>query len=102
VTGDRFLRCGEKTCCTVRTVEIDVGDAARIARLLDVPLHTFATQRERITLAKRPDGAGGGERCIFLLRLGDGTPRCGLGESRPAPCRTFPHDGCTCGEYAKR
>jgi Fe-S-cluster containining protein len=66
--------------------------------------------RYRAALTKLPDVAER-ERCIFLLRLADGPARCGLGESRPIPCRTFPvelHEGdlrvsaagCTCRTWS--
>ncbi|MGA2393728.1 MAG: hypothetical protein ABSH03_10305 [Candidatus Lustribacter sp.] len=104
------------------------GEIVRVARMLDTPPWTFtiavpaadpaddafaldrSTLRYRAALTKLPDGDAR-ERCIFLLRLADGTARCGLGESRPAPCRSFPtelHDGalrvsaagCTCRTWS--
>ena len=100
-------------------------DVARIARSLHImpweftaavrceepSEHGFALDRsaKRYRLAllrtftkKSPDPA-----CTFLFRLRDGTARCGLGEGRPAPCKTFPlvvrggavslePAGCTC------
>lgn len=103
-------------------------EIARVARTLDAPPWTFtiavpspdpaddafvldrSAQRYRAALTKLPDGAER-ERCIFLLRLSDGTARCGLGEARPTPCRSFPvelHDGglrvsaagCTCRTWS--
>ncbi len=67
----------------------------------------------RLALAK-----GGGRRsktappCIFLLRTRQGHHRCGLGDGRPAVCRSFPSvlvdgvltlqadSGCTCRRWA--
>jgi Fe-S-cluster containining protein len=117
------LQCREKTCCTYYAVYLTGDEIVRVARTLDAPPWTFtiavpaevtadafaldhSALRYRAALTKLPDGDDR-ERCIFLLRLSDGTARCGLGESRPTPCRTFPvelHEGalrvsaagCTC------
>jgi hypothetical protein len=107
-----FLRCREKTCCTSRTVYPTGDEIVRIARTLDAPPWTFTMAvparaaddafaldtselRYRAALTKLPAHIAG-EHCIFLLRLSEGTPRCGLGEGRPAPCHTLPAAGCTC------
>jgi Fe-S-cluster containining protein len=121
------LRCREKTCCTYYAVYLTGDEIVRVARTLDAPPWSFTmavpavpavdafaldhtAQRYRAALTKLPaDDAG--ERCIFLLRLSEGTARCGLGESRPAPCRTFPvelhegalrvsAEGCTCRAWS--
>jgi Fe-S-cluster containining protein len=122
------LRCREKHCCTFYAVYLTGDEIVRVARTLDTPPWTFtiavptadaaddafaldhSTLRYRAALTKLPDGAER-ERCIFLLRLSDGTARCGLGESRPAPCRSFPSElhegelrvsaaGCTCRDWS--
>jgi Fe-S-cluster containining protein len=91
-------------------------EIVRIARTLDAPPWTFTTAvpaepagdafaldrtalRYRAALSKLPADAAG-ERCIFLVRLSEGTARCGLGESRPRPCHTLPTTGCTCGAWS--
>jgi len=103
-------------------------EIVRVARTLDAPPWTFtiavptaderddafaldrSARRYRAALTKLPE-EGAPERCIFLLRLSDGTARCGLGEARPAPCRSFPvelhegalrvsADGCTCHRWS--
>jgi Fe-S-cluster containining protein len=93
-------------------VYLSGDEIVRIARTLDTPPWTFTTalpalpgddafalddtaDRYRAALTKLPAGRAG-ESCIFLLRLSEGTARCGLGESRPAPCRAYPAEGCTC------
>lgn len=90
------------------------GEIVRIARTLDAPPWTFTMAvpgqagddafaldttelRYRAALTKLPARIAG-EHCIFLLRLSDGTARCGLGEGRPAPCHTLPAGGCTSRE----
>jgi len=110
-----FLRCREKTCCTSRTVYLTGDEIVRIARTLDAPPWTFTTAvpvpaaddafaldttevRYRAALTKLPARIAA-EHCIFLLRLSEGTPRCGLGESRPTPCHALPTGGCTCREW---
>jgi len=121
------LRCREKTCCTYYAVYLTGDEIVRVARTLDAPPWAFtiavpseaspdafaldhSALRYRAALTKLPDGTDR-ERCIFLLRLSDGTARCGLGDSRPTPCRTFPvelHDGavrvsaegCTCRTWS--
>jgi Fe-S-cluster containining protein len=122
-----FLRCREKTCCTHYAVYLAGDEIVRVARTLDAPPWTFTMAvpsepaddafaldhtdlRYRAALTKLPPDAAG-ERCIFLLRLSEGTARCGLGESRPMPCRTFPvemhedtlrisAEGCTCRTWS--
>lgn len=122
------MRCREKTCCTYYAVYLTGDEIVRVARTLDAPPWAFtiavpstapaddafaldgSALRYRAALTKLPDG-GARERCIFLLRLEDGTARCGLGESRPAPCRSFPAElhegalrvsaaGCTCHDWS--
>jgi hypothetical protein len=121
------LRCREKTCCTYYAVYLTGDEIVRIARTLDAPPWTFtmavpaeaagdafaldhSALRYRAALTKLPPDAAG-ERCIFLLRLSEGTARCGLGASRPMPCLTFPvelhedtlrisADGCTCRTWS--
>lgn len=121
------MRCREKTCCTYYAVYLTGDEIVRIARMLGASPWAFtiavpsesapdafaldrSPQRYRAALTKLPDDAER-ERCIFLLRLSDGTARCGLGESRPTPCRTFPvelhegslrvfADGCTCRSWS--
>lgn len=122
------MRCREKNCCTYYAVYLTGDEIVRVARTLDAPPWTFtiavpaagvagdafaldrSALRYRAALTKLPDGAER-ERCIFLLRLADGTARCGLGGSRPAPCRSFPvelhegalrvsAEGCTCRSWS--
>lgn len=121
------MRCREKTCCTYYAVYLTGDEIVRVARTLDAPPWTFSMAvpaeavpdafaldhsalRYRAALTKLPDGDGR-ERCIFLFRLSEGTARCGLGESRPTPCRTFPvelhedalrvsAEGCTCRTWS--
>ncbi|HEX5414892.1 MAG TPA: hypothetical protein VFZ25_04440 [Chloroflexota bacterium] len=102
-------------------------DVWRISRALDAPPWTFvryfrsprdrpdafrldgSETRYRLALAKQPvEQTDGPPPCIFLTRLRGGDHRCGLGELRPAACRSFPSElvggalqvrndgGCTC------
>lgn len=101
----------------------------RIARTLDAPPWTFTTAvpaeaagdafaldagalRYRAALTRSCADAAA-DACIFLLRLSEGTARCGLGASRPAPCRTFSvelhsgalrisAEGCTCEAWPSK
>ena len=100
-------------------------DLARIARTLAVPPWTFTAalpcgseelgafaldkseQRFRAALVRLRLHEEDKPFCTFLVRTPDGAARCGLGEGRPATCRTFPAQlvdgeiqfetsGCTC------
>jgi hypothetical protein len=100
----------------------------RLARTLDAPPWTFTvalaaatpgddafaldatSTRYRAALARIPEQEPR-RRCIFLLRVSDGSARCGLGDARPIPCHAFPselHDdtlrvsaaGCTCQAWS--
>ena len=126
--SERFLRCREKTCCSYGAVYLTGDDLVRLARTLDAPPWTFTvalatampaddafaldatSTRYRVALARLPEQESR-ERCIFLLRVGDGSARCGLGDARPMPCHTFSTElddatvrvsaaGCTCHEWS--
>jgi Fe-S-cluster containining protein len=122
---DHWLRCAEKACCAYYVVYVTGDDVVRIARTLAVPPWTFTAampsdearpdafaldqsgKRHRLALVRtrlQPDTQ---PFCTFLTRAMDGAARCGLGEGRPAPCRSFPaneidgeirfeNSGCTC------
>jgi Fe-S-cluster containining protein len=122
---DHWLRCAQKTCCAYYVVYVTGDDVVRIARTLAVPAWTFTAampneearpdafaldhsgSRHRLALVRtrlQPDTR---PFCTFLVRATDGAARCGLGEGRPAPCRSFPANeidgairfenaGCTC------
>ena len=82
----RFVGCSVKTCCEVETVHLEPGEVERIAAMLGVAPAAFAIPRDDgHVLAHRDAGP-----CVFLLRLRDGQPRCGLGSARPAPCLQKP------------
>jgi Fe-S-cluster containining protein len=122
---DHWLRCAEKTCCAYYVVYVTGDDVVRIARTLSVPAWTFTAampseatlpdafaldgsgNRHRLALVRTQLETGTRPFCTFLVRATGGAARCGLGEGRPAPCRTFPstlvdgairfdHAGCTC------
>lgn len=124
-----WLSCKKKTCCS-RSIVVPSGrDVWRIARALETPPWSFA--RYFLSPTPRPDGfyldqSGRQFRlmldkrvsraavppCIFLMRTRGGHHRCGLGELRPAVCRTFASDlidgvlcvhaeaGCTCRQWS--
>ncbi|MHB8146766.1 MAG: YkgJ family cysteine cluster protein [Vulcanimicrobiaceae bacterium] len=123
--SERWLRCPVKTCCSYYSVFVTGDDVARIARTLAVPPWTFTAalpcrdeelgafaldrsdKRFRIALVRIRVSAENEPFCTFLVRVPDGTARCGLGAGRPATCRTFPAQlidggiqfetsGCTC------
>ncbi|MBX6772540.1 MAG: hypothetical protein IRY83_12495 [Chloroflexi bacterium] len=120
-----WLACRPKTCCAA--VVIPSGrDIWRIARALGTPPWSFLVyfptptprrdafildtsgRRFRIALAKQPSRRTVmPPPCIFLLRTGAGSHRCGLGANRPLACQAFPARlvgevlcldprGCTC------
>jgi Fe-S-cluster containining protein len=121
-----WLACQEKTCCHLPLVVPTGRDVWRIARALDTPpwsfLRYFPTaeprgdafaidqtdRRYRLVLAKRETARRKVKPCIFLMRSRHGHHRCGLGDLRPASCKSFPSDlfggvlcvrndgGCTC------
>lgn len=106
VTGDEIVRVARTLDAPpwAFTIAVPTTEAAEDAFALD-----RSTLRYRAALTKLPYGER--ERCIFLLRLAEGTARCGLGESRPAPCRSFPAElhqgalrvsaaGCTCHDWS--
>jgi hypothetical protein len=87
------------------TVALETAKPADDAFALDA-----SSMRYRAALARLPE-QGSRERCIFLLRLSDGSARCSLGDARPMPCHTFStelHDatvrvsaaGCTCHAWS--
>jgi Fe-S-cluster containining protein len=107
LTGDEIVRVARTLDAPpwAFTIAVPTADPADDAFALD-----HSALRYRAALTKLPDGAER-ERCIFLLRLSEGTARCGLGESRPTPCRTFPTElhegtlrvssaGCTCRTWS--
>ncbi len=127
-----WLSCKEKVCCIVPTVVPTGYDVWRIARALDVPpwsfliyFRTLVPARDafaldatgpqfRLALAKQGGFIARRPKrppCIFLLRLRDGSRRCGLGDLRPLVCRSFPAEvqrgvvtlrqdgGCTCRHW---
>jgi Fe-S-cluster containining protein len=120
-----WLACAAKSCCHAAVIVPTGRDVWRIARTLEVPpwtfLRYFATpqptgdafaldaseRRYRLVLRKR-DSRKKQPPCIFLTKTRHGHHRCGLGDLRPAACRSFPADliggvlcmgndlGCTC------
>lgn len=121
-----WLSCKQKTCCSTRIVLVTGSDVWRIARALDTEPWTFLAYYE---VPQRPDAfvldASGQHYClalakrasrrtvtpapcIFLVNTRDGYHRCGLGDLRPAACKSFPADivdgvlcltaasGCSC------
>jgi len=122
---ERWLRCPEKTCCSYYTVFVTGDDLTRIARTLAVAPWTFTAalpcrpeefgafaldkseKRFRAALVRLRFEEHEKPICTFLVRAPDGAARCGLGEGRPATCRSFPAQlvdnriqfetsGCTC------
>lgn len=106
-----WLGCKAKSCCYTSVVIPTGKDVWRIARTLDLlPWHflvyfeaaqprrdAFALdcspRRFRLALRKNPRRkAHGAQACTFLLRTRNGHHRCGLGELRPAVCRSFPSE----------
>src|SRR5215203_5179051 len=125
-----WLSCKDKTCCSFYAVFPTGLDIWRIATTLRVPPWAFTTlvpaeegapdglvlgrsgQHFRVALAKVPAKGKKLSPCVFLMRLTDGTARCGLGELRPSPCHSFPSllidsvlclmndGGCTCRKWS--
>jgi len=121
---EHWLRCREKSCCSYYLVYVTGDDATRIARALSVPPWDITVAlpcddappdafvlangaRHRLALARTRVSSDTEPSCEFLVRFADGTARCGLGEGRPHPCRTFPAqmidgeirfstEGCVC------
>ena len=104
-----WLACKRKTCCHSAFVIPSGRDIWRISRTLEAPPWTFlvyfaspALRRDaflltpggppfRLALAKAPNRRSKTPPpCIFLLRTRQGHHRCGLGDGRPAVCRSFP------------
>ena len=102
-----WLSCPTKTCCSYYTVYPTGFDIWRISHELQVAPWTFtravpaeaapdafalddSEKRFRLALQKVTKKSRGLAPCVFLLRLNDGTARCGLGEMRPDPCQSFP------------
>jgi Fe-S-cluster containining protein len=106
-------------------VYVTGDDVTRIARTLAVPPWTFTVaiasdadapdafaldhsgERHRLALVRTRIAPEDAPFCTFLVRATDGAARCGLGDGRPAPCRSFPaqlvdgavrfeNSGCTC------
>lgn len=124
-----WLACRPKTCCYASVVVPSGRDVWRIARALETPPWSFLIYfpahgpvRDafrlgdggfyRLALAKRRSRrTKTPPPCTFLLRTRAGDHRCGLGELRPAACRSFPSElragvlcvqaeGCTCRRWA--
>jgi Fe-S-cluster containining protein len=121
---EHWLACREKSCCSYFLVYVTGDDAARIARSLAVPPwqitaaieadasfpDAFALargMRYRLALVRTQFPGEAQPECEFLVHAADGAARCGLGEGRPMPCRSFPAqlvdgevryalEGCTC------
>jgi hypothetical protein len=106
-------------------VYVTGDDVVRIARTLAVPPWTFTVAiasaiatpdafaldrseaRHRLALVRTRVAPEDPPFCTFIVRATDGAARCGLGDGRPAPCRSFPaqmvdgavrfeNSGCTC------
>ena len=102
------LSCREKTCCSYYTVTVTTHDLLRIAKNMQLSPSDFLTcqraadddkggfllQRDgakyAMALVKRQAPDDTASPCIFLLRTNDQHGVCGLGDLRPAQCRTFP------------
>jgi hypothetical protein len=124
----RWLTCAEKRCCYATTVYPSGADIHRIATTLFVPPWHFTVAvrtadgapdgfaldrspaRYRAALAKGTPAHAGAEPCTFLIFALDGAARCGLGELRPGPCKSFPSylvdgevrlidDVCSCRQW---
>jgi hypothetical protein len=126
-----WLACKEKSCCYASLVVPTGHDIWRISRTLDTVPWSFliyfqAPQPRRDSFILDDSGrqfrlalAKGKTRrtktpppCIFLLRTRSGSHRCGLGDLRPAVCRSFPSDvveevvcirpdaGCVCRQWS--
>jgi Fe-S-cluster containining protein len=97
-----FTACAQKSCCEVRIVAVTGRDAVRIASALATSVSTVCT-----AVPADPDdpdafalGRHGAPHrlvlprehlaCSFLLRLPEGSGRCGLDELRPMACLTYP------------
>jgi len=82
------LRCGN--CCRhAGEVRLTGDDAAAIAAILNIDIHTVTAHytrmredRRGLSLLERPDGA-----CIFFI---DDPPACRIHAAKPHQCRTFP------------
>jgi len=124
-----WLSCAAKFCCSYYTVYPTGADIWRIASALQIVPWEFTEPvpaekdapdgfmldatgvRFRPALQKQPSQGPNPAPCAFLLRLEDGTARCGLGDLRPASCHTFPSflindtvclkndGGCTCRRW---
>lgn len=64
-------------------------------------------KRYRLVLVRTRFSEGAEAACEFLIQTPEGSARCGLGEGRPRPCRSFPaqlidgevrfsNEGCSC------
>jgi len=100
-------------CCYAYRVPVTGSDVQRLSRGLLVPAETVVSflpaepgdrgamrldgsdQRWSLHLLRREDGG-----CTLLVRLLDGTDRCGVYEHRPTACRTYP--ACLRGGVALR
>lgn len=68
-------------------------------------------RRYRLALNRATSQSRPQPTCVFLFRVPGGAARCGLGEDRPMPCKTFPCEliegevrvasaACSCGPWA--
>jgi Fe-S-cluster containining protein len=105
---EHWLACREKRCCSYLLVYVTGDDVARIARsiavepwLITAPIEANAAHpgafaldarggRYRLALVRTRLSDDVDPSCEFLMRVGDGAARCGLGDGRPQPCRSFP------------
>lgn len=120
-----WLACAAKSCCHANVVPTG-RDVWRIARALDAPPWSFllyfeareacddgfaldaSDRRYRLVLRKQEGVEAKPPPCVYLTATRHGEHRCGLGELRPAVCRSFPAElvggvlcmtndhGCTC------
>jgi Fe-S-cluster containining protein len=126
-----WLSCKPKTCCYNALVLVSGRDVWRISRTLGIPPWHFLVYFQspdprpdafmldksgrafRMVLSKQPSRRKKtSPPCIFLLRTRDGYHRCGLGDLRPAVCKSFPMQleggavcvpgdtGCVCREWS--
>jgi hypothetical protein len=124
-----WLTCAEKRCCHATVVYPTGADIYRIATTLAVPPWHFTVAspadvsddnafaldksgaRYRAALAKAPGSHPEPRPCTFLIRAADDAARCGLGDLRPGPCKSFPsslvdgevrlaHGVCSCREWS--
>ncbi len=102
------LSCQEKPCCSYYTVTVTTHDLLRITTTMQLAASDVLTcqpaaeddksgfllgpggAKHAIALAKRDLVDETVSPCLFLLRTNDHHAICGLGDLRPAQCKTFP------------